>query len=102
VHGFQEIRWNTIEEDGLNRPIVDGWDVNLQAEQEHSKYYFEIADVNACGQMYDLFRSEAKAALEKGLVLPAHDYILKCSHTFMSWTRGSDRRHERQALFADA
>ena len=40
-------------------------DVNLQGEQEHSKYYFEIADVERLRQMYDLFEAEAEAALKK-------------------------------------
>jgi len=34
-------------------------DVNLQGEQEHSKYYFEIADVERLRQMYNLFEAEA-------------------------------------------
>ena len=29
-----------------------------------------------------LYEAEAEACLAAGLVLPAHDYILKCSHTF--------------------
>ena len=32
--------------------------------------------------MYDLFEAEAEACLAQKLVLPAHDYILKCSHAF--------------------
>ena len=31
--------------------------------------------------MYNLFEAEAVSALEHGMVLPAHDYIL-ASHTF--------------------
>ena len=38
--------------------------------------------------------------LDNGLVLPAHDYILKCSHTFnILDTRGAVGVTERQALF---
>ena len=33
------------------RSLTDG-DVNLQGEQEHSKYYFEVADVERLRQMY--------------------------------------------------
>jgi glycyl-tRNA synthetase len=46
VNSFREIQWSPSLTDG---------DVNLQAEQEHSKYYFEIADVERLRQMYDLF-----------------------------------------------
>ena len=101
VRGFQDIRWNTRPKEGLKaaRSLTAG-DVNLQAEQQHSQYYFEVADVGRLRQMYDLFEAEAKAALEKGLVLPAHDYILKCSHTFnVLDTRGAIGVTERQALF---
>ncbi len=91
VGNFRDIRWND--------ELTDG-DVNLQAEQEHSKYYFEVADVERLRQMYDLFEAEANACLEQRLVLPAHDYVLKCSHTFnVLDTRGAVGVTERQALF---
>jgi glycyl-tRNA synthetase len=91
VSGFRTLRWNDAYTDG---------DVNLQAEQEHSKYYFEVADVERLRQMYALFEAEAEAALAQNLVLPAHDYILKCSHTFnVLDTRGAVGVTERQALF---
>ena len=32
--------------------------------------------------MYDLFEAEAKSCLAHRLVIPAHDYVLRCSHTF--------------------
>jgi glycyl-tRNA synthetase len=92
VRNFRELRWNNVRTYG---------DVNLQGEQEHSKYYFEIADVERMRQMYSLFEAEANSALDQGLVLPAHDYVLKCSHTFnILDTRGAVGVTERQALFA--
>jgi glycyl-tRNA synthetase len=91
VRSFRDIRWSDKRTSG---------DVNLKAEYEHSKYYFELADVDRLHQMYDLFEKEANAALDAGLVLPAHDYILKCSHTFnILDTRGAVGVTERQALF---
>jgi len=91
VDSFRDIRWSPSLTDG---------DVNLQAEQEHSKYYFEIADVERLRQMFDLFEHEAGACLAQNLVLPAHDYILKCSHTFnVLDTRGAIGVTERQAYF---
>ena len=56
--GFTEIRWND--------PLTAG-DVNLQAEQEHCKYYFEIADVERMQQMYDLYRAGGGGLPGKGL-----------------------------------
>src|SRR3989337_874878 len=50
--------------------------------------------------MYDLFEAEANGALAQGLVLPAYDYLLKCSHTFnVLDTRGAIGVTERQAFF---
>ncbi|HCS41089.1 MAG TPA: glycine--tRNA ligase subunit alpha/beta [Anaerolineaceae bacterium] len=75
-------------------------EINFQGEVEHSKYYFEIADVDRMRQLYSLYEAEAEEALKNGLVLPAHDYILKCSHTFnILDTRGAVGVTERQALF---
>jgi glycyl-tRNA synthetase len=91
ARGFTEIRWNVT---------LTAGDVNLQAEQEHSKYYFEVADVERLRRMYDLFEDEAEAALQQGLVLPAYDYILKCSHTFnVLDSRGAVGVTERQTYF---
>jgi len=51
-------------------------------------------------QMYDLYKAEAEACLAQGLVVPAHDYVLKCSHTFnVLDTRGAIGVTERQAFF---
>jgi glycyl-tRNA synthetase len=92
VRSFREIQWSADRTYG---------EVNLQAEREHSKYYFEIADVERLRQMYNLFEAEAEASLKEGLVLPAHDYVLKCSHTFnILDTRGAVGVTERQALFS--
>jgi glycyl-tRNA synthetase len=91
VNGFTEIRWSDTFTAG---------DVNLQAEQEHSRYYFDIADVDRLRQMYDLLEGEANSCLAQGLVLPAHDYVLKCSHTFnILDARGAIGVTDRQAMF---
>ncbi|NQW04133.1 MAG: glycine--tRNA ligase subunit alpha, partial [Acidobacteria bacterium] len=75
-------------------------DVLLQSEIEHCKYYFDVADVDALRQMYDTCETEAKRALEAGLVIPAHDYNLKCSHLFnVLDARGSIGVTERATFF---
>lgn len=64
---------------------VDGTtygDVFRQAEFEHSKYSFELADVELLVDMFRRFEAEAGRLLEAALVRPAYDYILKCSHLF--------------------
>ena len=89
---FREMRWNETFTDG---------DVNLQGEIEHSEYYFEVADIDRMRQLYNLYELEAKQSLDSGLILPAYDYLLKCSHTFnILDTRGAVGVTERQMMFA--
>lgn len=57
-------------------------DILLQSEIEHCRYYFDVADVDAIKVVYDTYEKEAWRCIEAGLVLPAHDYNLKCSHLF--------------------
>ncbi|MHB8927891.1 MAG: glycine--tRNA ligase subunit alpha [Bacillota bacterium] len=57
-------------------------DVFKRAEYEHSVYSFEVADVKTLVTLYDLYEQEAKRTLERGLILPTYDFVLKCSHTF--------------------
>ncbi|MEW5940391.1 MAG: glycine--tRNA ligase subunit beta, partial [Chloroflexota bacterium] len=75
-------------------------EIRRREEFEHSKYYFETADVERVRAMYDLFSAEADACLAQGLIVPAHDYVLKCSHSFnILDTRGAISVAERQAFF---
>ncbi len=78
-----------------------GYDkVLLRSEIEHSEYYFNVADENALRQTYDIYEREAGNCLEHGLVIPAHDYNLKCSHLFnVLDTRGAVGVTERANYF---
>ncbi len=57
-------------------------DVFHQPEFEHSKYTFELSDVQQLLAWFNSYEAEAKRILDAGLVFPAFDYVLKCSHTF--------------------
>jgi tetrameric-type glycyl-tRNA synthetase alpha subunit len=75
-------------------------ELRRREEFEHSKYYYEVADVERAREMYELYARECNACLEQGLVLPAHDYVLKCSHTFnILDARGAIGVTERQGYF---
>ncbi|MFZ5887325.1 MAG: glycine--tRNA ligase subunit beta [Chloroflexota bacterium] len=88
-----------IWDEPWNEQVTYG-EIRRREEFEHSKYYFEIADIERVRRMYDLYSAEADACLEQGLVLPAHDYVLKCSHAFnILDTRGAISVAERQAFF---
>ncbi len=72
----------------------------LQSEIEHCKYYFNVADVDAIRAVYDNYENEANRCLEAGLVAPAHDFNLKCSHLFnILDTRGAIGVTERANYF---
>ena len=57
-------------------------DVFKRAEWEWSVYNFEKADVDLLFKLFDLYEKESLRLIEEKLVLPAYDYLLKCSHTF--------------------
>ena len=57
-------------------------DVFYQNEVEYSRYNFEESDPEQLFTLFDMYESEAVRLLDLELVLPAYDYILKCSHTF--------------------
>ena len=78
-------------------------DVYRTPEVEHCVYDFEAADVERLTEMYKLYEAEARACLshEPPLVLPAHDYVLRCSHTFnVLDSRGAIGVTERAGYFA--
>ncbi|TZE81859.1 glycine--tRNA ligase subunit alpha [Calorimonas adulescens] len=53
-----------------------------RAEFEHSSYSFDLSDVELLLDMFNKYENEAKRVISEGLILPAYDYVLKCSHTF--------------------
>ena len=73
VDDFFDIRWN----EHLNYG-----DVHRQSEVEYSTYNFEHANVEMLFDLFSTYEKETHACLDAGLVLPATDHVLKCSHTF--------------------
>ncbi len=63
-------------------PGVSYGDVFRVAEYEHSAYSYEVSSVDRLQEWFAGYEAEAGAALARGLVLPAYDYVLKCSHAF--------------------
>lgn len=91
VDSFVDLEWNQQ---------VSYGEVSLQAEREHSRYTFEVADVERLRQMFEEYEAEANSCIDAGLVFPAHDYVLKCSHTFnLLDGRGAVGVTERAAMF---
>ncbi|WAL61766.1 glycine--tRNA ligase subunit alpha [Thermocoleostomius sinensis] len=73
VDSFFDLQWND--------DITYG-DVHLQGEIEGSIYNFEVSDPEKLFTLFTLYEQEAERLMQKGLVLPAYDQVLKCSHTF--------------------
>ena len=57
-------------------------DLRLREEKEFSDYNFNRADVEGLQTSFALAEKEAGALIEGGLLLPAYDMCLKCSHLF--------------------
>ncbi len=57
-------------------------DIYLQNEIEQSKYNFEYSNPERLFKLFDLAEAESYSCIEAEIVLPAYDWVLKCSHTF--------------------
>ncbi len=73
VESVYDIAWNEN---------VSYGEIFHQAEVEFSAYNFEAANVSSLSVDFDTREREAHELLDKGLILPAYDYCLKCSHLF--------------------
>lgn len=74
-------------------------DVFKQNEFEQSTYSFDLADESLLFELFEKFEAESLKILDKGLVRPAYDYVLKCSHTFnLLDARGAISVSERTAF----
>ncbi|WP_433274452.1 glycine--tRNA ligase [Actinosynnema sp. CS-041913] len=72
-----------------------------QAEYEMSRYYLDDADVEANKRLFEEYASEARRMLDARLPVPAHNYVLKCSHAFnVLDARGAISTTERARAFA--
>jgi len=73
VRSFPEIRWHDDLTYGQLR---------LRGEVEACTYNFQVADVDSLFRLFELYEGEARRCIARGLVMPAHDYVLKCSQAF--------------------
>ncbi|MGK7944982.1 MAG: glycine--tRNA ligase subunit alpha [Microcystaceae cyanobacterium] len=73
VDAIVKIRWNEH---------INYGEIFLQGEVEQCTYNFEASDAELLFKLFALYEQEAKQLIERGLVLPSLDYVLKCSHSF--------------------
>ena len=57
-------------------------DVHKIDEVQFSRYNFEAADTSMLLKQFDMYEQECKILLKDEIVIPAYDYVLKCSHAF--------------------
>ena len=63
-------------------PGISFGEMQRQYEVEFSTFNFEEADVEFHRELFDRYESEALRLLEKGILAPGYDHVLKCSHAF--------------------
>jgi len=89
VDRFHDLEW---------APGISYGEVHHQTEVEWSKHNFEHADPELLFKLFALYQDEARRLADLGLVFPAYDYALKCSHTFNTLdARGAISVSERAA-----
>ncbi|WP_028324616.1 glycine--tRNA ligase subunit alpha [Desulfatirhabdium butyrativorans] len=73
VDNVYDLKWNDTLSYG---------DVHHMQEVEQSTYNFEKANVDVLFGLFSTYEGEARRIADMGLVLPAYEFCLKCSHTF--------------------
>jgi glycyl-tRNA synthetase alpha chain len=73
IDSFWELKWN-------NRFTYG--DILFESEKQWSAYNFEVADVEMLLDLFGKYEREFAKTIAKGLVYPAHECVLKCSHIF--------------------
>jgi glycyl-tRNA synthetase alpha chain len=76
-------------------------DLRFEEERQFSEYNFSQATVRSLRENFRLSEKEAAKLIEKGLLLPAYDMCLKCSHVFnLLDARGAISVTERVKMIA--
>ncbi len=82
-------------------PGVSYGDVHKANEAQWSVYHFDLADIGRLQKAFAEYETECERCLERGLVRPAYDFVLKTSHTFnMLDARGAVSVTERTGYIA--
>ena len=73
VDDFKELQWNDTTKYG---------ELFFDKEVEYSEFNFKLADVKSQFAAFKDYEKQVEFLIEKKLVYPAYDYLLKCSHAF--------------------
>ncbi len=73
VEDYRQLKWNDTTSYG---------ELFFTREQEYSAYNFEHADTALLFKLFQDYEGECSKLLDKKLVYPAYDMLLRCSHSF--------------------
>jgi glycyl-tRNA synthetase alpha chain len=86
TYGLERICMFLQEKDDIYKlkwnEFVSYGEMHREDERQFSTYNFELADVEMLREQFEEYRKESGRLVEKGLVLPAYDFVLRCSHIF--------------------
>lgn len=86
TYGLERLAMYLQEVDAMTKiswsDRVSYGDVHLQGEIEQCTYNFKASNPELLFSLFGLYEQEAEQVIKQGLVLPALDYVLKCSHSF--------------------
>lgn len=75
VDNVFDIQWNDD---------LDYGDIHKKSEWEYSTYFFEEADPDYLRGQFEEIEGEIEQCVDRDLVMPAYDYVMKLSHLFNS------------------
>ena len=86
TYGLERIAMYIQEKDNVydlewTKGVTYG-DIWHENEYEQSVYSYDLSDHDMLFRLFDMYEKEATRIIKAGYVLPAYDYVLKCSHTF--------------------
>ncbi len=73
VDNVYDLKWNDYVKYG---------EIYHQQEVEQSTFNYEVADIDMLFDFFNKYEAEALKIVKMGLVVPAYEFGLKCSHTF--------------------
>ncbi len=86
TYGLERLEMFLEEKDNLYNLDWSGdvsyRDLRYREEREFSEYNFNQADIERLQKSFSLAKEEAAMLIDRGLLLPAYDMCLKCSHLF--------------------
>lgn len=86
TYGLERLAMYSQNKDSFNELQYDDrltyGDLFLEQEKQFSRYHFEESDPGMLAAHFDDHEREGASLVGKGLVFPAYDSVLKCSHLF--------------------